>query len=85
MKTTKLIATLATLVLTGSAVFAGDPAAITITNAKGQSVVLYRDNAPSVAVYVGGRGVGASNATGALLPTTVLNSKGQAIALYRAE
>ena len=44
MKTTKLIATLAALSLTVTAVMASDIITTSITTAKGQTVQLYRDS-----------------------------------------
>jgi len=84
MKTSKLIALIAVAALTGTAAFAGDLVSTSVTNAKGQSIVLYRDSDTAVAVYSGGRGA-ASISEGVLTSTTVPNAKGQAITLYRAE
>jgi type IV secretory pathway protease TraF len=85
MKTIKLTAVLAAVALTGTAVFAGDLAATTVTNAKGQPVALYRVNETAIAVYAGGRGAGTSNNTGELKTVSLPNNKGQAIALYWAD
>ena len=87
MKTTKLIAVLAAAALTGTVAFAGDLASTTVITAKGQPVVLYRAEEPSVALYAGGRGAGmpSGQQTGQLTPASYSNNKGQAITLYWAE
>jgi len=86
MKTTKLIAAFTALSLTATALFAGDLTATTVTTAKGQSVTLYRDNEPSIAVYVGGRGIKDSNDTEVLsLQSNVFSAKGQTLILNRFE
>ena len=85
MKTTKIIAALAVLALTGSAAIADSQTPTTITNAKGQSIVLNRTNETSIALYATGRGVGESHTTTALTTMTRSNHKEPLITLYKTE
>jgi hypothetical protein len=84
MKTTKTILTvIAAAAAMNLAAFAGDLVAVSIPNGHGQSTVLYRDNTPTVALFVSGQTI-AKPAPVEVKAASQQNGHGQTTVLYRA-
>jgi hypothetical protein len=84
MKTTKTILTMiAAAAAMNLAAFAGDLVAVSIPNGHGQTTTLYRDNTPTVALFVSGQPI-AKAAPVAVQPVSQQNGHGQTTVLYRA-
>ena len=88
MKTRNLMAVLVATTLLGTAAWADEMVPTTITTAKGERLVLYRSNEPTIALFTHGQGVYRSNqeTTRQLTPVAHTTPKGQdLIKLYRFE